>query len=285
MAQFRILSLEHPNVIKALDKKGNIIIKKITEMKEKRIGRSWINIENADDGRKGIYEIMFTKDKMFCILYIAIEYTIENQYYSLNNILAEYNYSVKKIPIKDIIPKTEIFNIIIDLESGLCYVFTRKRMPKFEIINSILVEFLKDIGIPYPNPKILKWSSEILDNFSYYAKNMGYRGHIGKASTGISKLRVKGPLDIDTKLQQMQYIDEPVDWNIRGFEKENKEKGNIFFGLNMHNCKDITIRGLDEESTWDEILEIIIDIQSIFVSSLEIEDIVQYWYKHPTIIS
>jgi hypothetical protein len=172
------------------------------------------------------------------------------------------------------VPKASKTILIFDLARGLCYAFYPGLTSPFENIQACLCLLEKETGIPMTAARSFYYDKRTVERITAVASSLGYKPYLSKADLDTVKITAEGDLDLndDWKIFE-ESIKDNKKWLTIGYRRSTDNYNELFKLYNRNRSSDISLLHT-EELTYDDIVERILNVQSILETALckEIQD-------------
>ena len=268
MSRLRIISLAHRATWS--DVICQDAIQKMCSLKE---GSScWLNLNESHDRRRsGIYKVSKLKRENYLVAHFLIDNEISDDYKCLEKILQEDGClpDGRNVPIE--LPRATKIILIFDLKKGLCYSFYPGALLHFEIIQECFSDLEKETGIPLKAARLFYYNRDILNKITTVAKGLGYKPYLSKADFDTVKITAEGDLDSNNDWRAYEEsLNDNERWKIIGYRRPTKDSNDLFRLYNRKKSSDIALPNT-EELGYDNVLDRILTIQSIFEKAIDRE--------------
>jgi hypothetical protein len=267
MSRLRIISLAHRATWS--DVISQDAIEKILSLKE---GTSpcWLNLNQSPGKRRsGIYKVSKLK-KHYILAHFVIDNEISDDYKCLEKILQEDGCLPNGIDVPIAIPRATKIILIFDFKKGLCYALYPGALLNFEIIQKCFSDLEKETGIPLKAARLFYYDNKILEKVTTVAEALGYKPYLSNADLDTVKITAEGDLDsnYDWKVFEGLLTDNNNrKWTIIGYIRPTEDNNHLFRLYNRKKSSDIALPET-EEIGYDDLLDRILNIQSIFENAL-----------------
>lgn len=277
MSRLRIVSLAHRATW--LDVICQDAIEKMCSLKE---GSScWLDLKESPGSRSGIYKISKLKRENFIVAHFVTDNEISEDYKCLEKILHEDGCLPKGIGVPIAVPKATKIILIFDLKKGLCYSFYPGALLNFEIVQVCLSNLEKETGIPLKAARLFHYNRDILEKLRIVAKNLGYKPYLSKGDFDTVKITAEGDLDSNYDWKDYEEsLNDDEKWTIIGYRRPTKDFNDLFRLYNRKKSSDIALPETEELGYDDDLVERILNIQSIFENAVG-KEICDYCFPEP----
>jgi hypothetical protein len=276
MSRLRIVSLAHRATWS--DVICQDAIEKMCSLKE---GSScWLDLKESTGSRSGIYKTSKLREN-FIVAHFVADNEISDDYKCLEKILHEDGCLPKGIGVPIAVPKATKIILFFDLKKGLCYPFYPGALLNFEIIQQCLSDLEKETGIPLKAARLFYYNRDILDKITIVAKSLGYKPYLSKGDFDTVKITAEGDLDSnhDWKAYE-ESLNDNEKWTIIGYRRSTNHFDDLFRLYNRKKSSDIALPETEEELSYDDLVERILNIQSIFENAIG-KEICDYCFPEP----
>jgi hypothetical protein len=267
MSRLRIVSLAHRATW------SDVICQDALEkMCSLKAGSScWLDLKESPGTRSGIYKISKLKRENFIVAHFIVDNQISDDYKCLEKILQEDGCLPEGIGLPIAVPKATKIILFFDLKKGLCYSFYPGALLNFEIVQQCLSDLQKDTGIPLKAARLFYYNKDILEKITIVAKSLGYKPYLSKGDFDTVKITAEGDLDSnhDWKAYE-ESINDNEKWTTIGYRRPTNHFDDLFRLYNRKKSSDIALPET-EEVGYDDLLERILNIQSIFENAVSKE--------------
>jgi hypothetical protein len=166
------------------------------------------------------------------------------------------------------VPKASKTILIFDLVRGLCYAFYPGVTSPFENIQTCLCLLEKETGIPVTAARSFYYDKGTVERITAVASSLGYKPYLSKADLDTVKITAEGDLDLndDWKIFE-ESIKDNKKWLTIGYRRSTDNYNELFKLYNRNRSSDISLLHT-EELTYDDIVERILNVQSILETAL-----------------
>jgi hypothetical protein len=283
MSRLRIISLAHRATWS--DVICQDAIEKMYSLKEGSSSPCWLSLnENENpDGKKrrsGIYKISKLKRENYIVAHFVADNEISEDYKCLEKILQEDGCLPDGIDVPIAVPKATKIILFFDLKKGLCYSFYPGALLNFEIIQQCLSDLEKETGIPFKAARLFYYNKDLLEKITIVAKSLGYKPYLSKGDFDTVKITAEGDLDsnYDWKAYE-ESLNDTEKWTIIGYRRPTNHFNDLLRLYNRKKSSDIALPET-EELGYDDLLERILNIQSIFENAVG-KEICDYCFPEP----
>jgi hypothetical protein len=283
MSRLRIISLAHRATWS--DVICQDAIEKMYSLKEGSSSPCWLSLnENENpDGKKrrsGIYKISKLKRENYIVAHFVADNEISEDYKCLEKILQEDGCLPDGIDVPIAVPKATKIILFFDLKKGLCYSFYPGALLNFEIIQQCLSDLEKETGIPFKAARLFYYNKDLLEKITIVAKSLGYKPYLSKGDFDTVKITAEGDLDsnYDWKAYE-ESLNDTEKWTIIGYRRPTNHFNDLLRLYNRKKSSDIALPET-EELGYDDLLERILNIQSIFENAVG-KEICEYCFPEP----
>jgi hypothetical protein len=282
MSRLRIISLAHRATWS--DVICQDAIEKMYALEERSSTSScWLSLNENSDGKKrrsGIYKISKLKRENYVVAHFVADNEISEDYKCLEKILHEDGCLPHGIEVPIAVPKATKIILIFDLKKGLCYSFYPGALLNFEIIQQCLSDLEKETGIPLRAARLFYYNRDILEKITIVAKSLGYKPYLSKGDFDTVRITAEGDLDsnYDWKAYE-ESLNDNEKWMTIGYRRPTNHFDDLFRLYSRKKSSDIALPGT-EELGYDDLLERILNIQSIFENAVS-KEICDYCFPEP----
>ncbi|MDP8942188.1 MAG: hypothetical protein M3M84_06585 [Thermoproteota archaeon] len=282
MSRLRIISLAHRATWS--DVICQDAIEKMYALEERSSTSScWLSLNENSDGKKrrsGIYKISKLKRENYIVAHFVAENEISEDYKCLEKILHEDGCLPHGIEVPIAVPKATKIILIFNLKKGLCYSFYPGALLNFEIIQQCLSDLEKETGIPLRAARLFYYNRDILEKITFVAKSLGYKPYLSKGDFDTVRITAEGDLDsnYDWKAYE-ESLNDNEKWMTIGYRRPTNHFDDLFRLYNRKKSSDIALPET-EEIGYDDLLERILNIQSIFENAVG-KEICDYCFPEP----
>ena len=282
MSRLRIISLAHRATWS--DVISQDAIEKMYALEERSSTSScWLSLNENSDGKKrrsGIYKISKLKRENYVVAHFVADNEISEDYKCLEKILEEDGCLPHGIEVPIAVPKATKIILIFNLKKGLCYSFYPGALLNFEIIQQCLSDLEKETGIPLRAARLFYYNRDILEKITIVAKSLGYKPYLSKGDFDTVRITAEGDLDsnYDWKAYE-ESLNDNEKWTTIGYRRSTNHFDDLFRLYSRKKSSDIALPGT-EELSYDDLLERILNIQSIFENAVG-KEICDYCFPEP----
>lgn len=278
MPQLKIICLAHP--VTWSDYVNNI------EPVEQRIlalnpnNKSWFDHNTERGGRSGIYKIEKLEKLNNILLQFIAESDINEDYSSVEKLLADDNCLPEDIEIPIPIPRALKMYLFFDISEGIFYAYTPGLAPKNKLLFNILERLQKDTQLHMTTAKVFEWKEELVTTVTEIARKDGYNPYKVQADLENVKIAAEGDLENNEEWKKIEGAIDLGKWRTIAYVKPNNQ-GMFVFGLTRRRNKQISMPLIDVHLSMDKLHERILNIRSLVEGALGC-DVRQYCFRDLT---
>jgi hypothetical protein len=282
MSRLRIISLAHRATWS--DVICQDAIEKMCSLKEGSSSPCWLSLNENPDGKKrrsGIYKISKLKRENYIVAHFVADNEISEDYKCLEKILQEDGCLPNGIDVPIAVPKATKIVLIFNLKKGLCYSFYPGALLNIEIVQQCLSDLEKETGIPLKAARLFYYNKDLLEKITIVAKSLGYKPYLSKGDFDTVKITAEGDLDsnYDWKAYE-ESLNDNEKWTTIGYRRSTNHFDDLFRLYNRKKSSDIALPGTEEELGYDDLVDRILNIQSIFENAVG-KEICDYCFPEP----
>jgi hypothetical protein len=232
----------------------------------------WLNLNENPGNRSGIYKISKLKRENYIMAHFVVDNEISDDYKCLEKILQEDGCLPDGSNVPIALPKATKIILIFDLKKGLCYSFYPGALLNFEVIQECFSDLEKETGIPLKAARLFYYNSDILNKITTVAKSLGYKPYLSKADFDTVKITAEGDLDSNYDWRAYEEsLNNNERWKTVGYRRPTNDSNDLFRLYNRKKSSDIALPDTEEELEYDDVLDRILSIQSIFEKAIDKE--------------
>lgn len=256
MPQLKIIVLAHPAVWTDAVKDIDNIKKKIIELREgNNKSKSWLDIDAQIGTRRGIYKMEFLEGLRF-IAKIVYEREIKEDYLSVEEILKEDDCLPNGREIPTPVPTASTATLFLDIEEGVCYVYTDTIAPPLETVASILFDFGTDCGLPCRDLRHFEWKEDLVTTITRIAVDEGFDPYKVRADLETVKVTAEGDFSDNEDWERVRNSIDIGKWTTIALVK-SKNGRPVIFGMSKNRKKQLSMPYLGDLSNEEMFAEII----------------------------
>ena len=274
MPQLKIICLAHPATWSDIASDVDSVQKKILRLGSS--SQSWLNLKANRGGRIGIYKVERLTRQGYLLLRFVSEADINEDYPSVEKILAEDNCLPEGVEIPIPVPKALRSLLFFDIKEGVCYAYSPGMAPEVESIFKVLELLEKDTGLPMKAARIFEWKEELITTVTEIARSRGFLPYKVMADLETVKVTAEGDLEHNENWKKIEGAIDLGSWRTIAYVRSD-EQAMFIFGLTRRRSKQISMPEMDSGLSTDELLERILEMRELVEKALGC-DVRQYCF-------
>lgn len=265
MPHVKIICLAHPAEWSNISHNIDNIYRKILRLNSSH--QSWLNLNDKRGGRTGIYKVERMKKERCVSLRFIAEGDINEEYPSVEKILEEEDSLPDGVEVPTPIPSASKSLLFLDLNEGICYIYSPGKPSKINKYLDVLTKLEKDTGLPVKDARIFEWKENAINIITEEARRKGFQPYKVKMDLENVDLTAEGDLENNENWRRIEESIDTKKWkNIVYVKSSVKEM--FVFGLTRYRRKQIFMPWIEINYSLDNIFEKILKTRDIIEKAL-----------------
>jgi len=266
MPQLKIIVMAHPAVWVDSVKDIPKVVEKVERLKtNQNEARSWLKIDNDPGTRNGIYKLESIEGPRF-MAKIVCERDVKEDYQSVEEILSEEDCLPSDYRVPTPIPTASKATLFLDIEEGICYIYTDSIAPPLDQLANIIMDIGADCGFPCKDLRNFEWQENLVTTITRIAVDEGFDPYKVRADLEDLKVTAEGDFSDNDDWENIKNSIDLGKWDTIAFVK-SKNGRPLVFGMSKKRKKQLSIPYLGDLS-YDEMFQEILEMRTLIEKAL-----------------